>query len=353
VNAPAPCDVLVVGAGPAGSSAARAAADEGARVVLVDRRQAIGVPVQCAEYIPAMLRVDEASACAEACVQEIRGLRTFVRGEPAGGLNSPGYTIDRDRFDQLLAAAAERAGAQLLTATEALPCERRTVVLRRKGLNTLTLRPRVVVGADGPLSTVARWVGIIAPSVVAGVQARVRLARPMDMAEVYLHPDFRGGYAWLFPKGEHANAGVAFVSAKGRHSVSSALARFVHELTSQGKITGSVLARTAGWIPISSPSATLRRHVVLAGDAAGQTHPITGAGVYNAIVGGRIAGTWAARAALADDTRLLEHSQEEWQDVLGETMARAKEKRLFMEANWERFDDTIRSCWITFREYYV
>ena len=353
MNSGASCDVLVVGAGPAGSSAARAAAQEGARVIVVDRRRVIGVPVQCAEYIPVTLQLGEGSACTAASVQKVRGIRTFVRGEPAGDLNAPGYMIDRDRFDQALAGAAERAGARLLKATEAVNCEGGAVVLRGKGRAAFTLRPRVIVGADGPRSTVGRWVGILPPPALPGVQAKVRLTHPMDMTEVYLDPDFRGGYAWLFPKGEHANVGVAFIPAKEPRSVSIALEHFIEVLASRGKISGPVLAHNAGWIPVSSPQTALRGHVLLAGDAAGQTHPITGAGVANAIVGGRIAGTWAARAALADDMRLLERSEEEWRDVLGDAMARAAEKRHFMEAHWERFDTIIRSCWIAFREYYA
>ena len=73
----AACDILVVGAGPAGSAAALAAAQAGARVVMVDRRRVIGVPVQCAEYIPAMLLRD-VPACSPAVVQSVRAMRTFV-----------------------------------------------------------------------------------------------------------------------------------------------------------------------------------------------------------------------------------------------------------------------------------
>ena len=77
------CDVLVVGAGPAGSSAARAAAAAGARVLVVERRRTVGRPVQCAEHIPALLLRD-VPAAAGTVVQRVRGMRTIVCGETAG-----------------------------------------------------------------------------------------------------------------------------------------------------------------------------------------------------------------------------------------------------------------------------
>ena len=101
------CDVLVVGAGPAGTSAARAAASRGARVVVVERRAVIGVPVRCAEYIPAVL-LGEAGVGRRFVVQPIRGMRTYCNGRCLQETPAPGYTIRRDLFDQALADAAKR-----------------------------------------------------------------------------------------------------------------------------------------------------------------------------------------------------------------------------------------------------
>ena len=137
------CDILVVGGGPAGSSAALAAAREGARVVVVDRRRVIGVPVQCAEYIPAML-LGEIAVDRDILVQPIRAMKTLLPGCRPEEMQAPGYTIRRDRFDQRLAASAEQAGARFLLATAAV--ERRdanTVELKHK-----TGKPLAVEGQD-------------------------------------------------------------------------------------------------------------------------------------------------------------------------------------------------------------
>ena len=346
------CDVLVIGAGPAGASAALAAARAGAHVTVVDRRRTIGTPVQCAEYIPALL-LREVPACAPAVVQRVGVMRTFVRGERAVDLDAPGCTVDRDRFDRLLAAEAERAGAQLLTATAALRCDGDAVVLKRRGGEPFVLRARIVVGADGPRSTVGRWAGLVNRRFVPAAQARVRLLQPLDATEVYLHPDTPAGYAWLFPKQGMANAGVGFDPTLGGQRLGQALAAFLAELERRGRIAGPLLSRQAGWIPVAPLDRTVRGNRLLAGDAAGQTHPVTGAGIFSAVTCGAMAGRWAAKAALEGDPGLLEGYEEDWRDLLGSTLARAAAKRRRMEADWGRFDEIIRACWVAFEEYYA
>ena len=126
------CDILVVGAGPAGSSAARAAAGRGLDVLVVERRDTIGVPVQCAEYIPAPL-LGEIDPEPDFVVQSVRGMKTIL---PDGGtefMRAPGLMIRRDLFDQSLARAAEEKGARLLTSTRVLRMEEGEVVMRSKG----------------------------------------------------------------------------------------------------------------------------------------------------------------------------------------------------------------------------
>ena len=95
--------VLVVGAGPAGSSAALAVATAGLRVGMVERRSAIGIPVQCAEYIPAPL-MGEIDVGRDFVVQAIRGMRTFLPDGEITEMRAPGFTVARDLFDQVLAA---------------------------------------------------------------------------------------------------------------------------------------------------------------------------------------------------------------------------------------------------------
>ena len=79
------------------------------------------------------------------------------------------------------------------------------------------------------------------------------------------------------------------------------LDEFISDLVGAGKITGRPLHFTAGWIPVRASDRIAHGNLLLAGDAAGHAHPITGAGVFNAVIGGRMAGEWAARAIAAND----------------------------------------------------
>jgi digeranylgeranylglycerophospholipid reductase len=348
------CDVLVVGAGPAGSSAAQAAAREGAVVLVVDRRRVIGVPVQCAEYIPAML-LAEVPVDGDVLVQAIRAMKTLIPGCRPEEMQAPGYTIRRDRFDQRLAASAEQAGARFVLSTSAV--ERRdehTVVLKRKTGRHFLLKTKIIIGADGPRSTVAKWVGVARRNLIPAIQARVALARPMDVTEVYLESEFRGGYGWLFPKGREANAGLGFRPLSGGEpSPRRLLELFLERLRADGKIVGPAIGYQGGWIPVEPARTSVVGNVLLVGDAAGQTHPITGAGIFSAVTCGKLAGQWAARAVRKNDPDELLNYEKQWRELFGETLDRACARRRFMEAHWARFDEIITSCWIAYRDYYV
>lgn len=346
------CDVLVVGAGPAGSCAARAAAKAGARVVLLERRPRVGVPVQCAEYIPAPL-LGEADVGREAVVQDIAGMRTSLNGEVVQELAAPGFTIHRDRFDQALAASAVSAGAKLLLGTAAEALEGRTVLARRADGTPLAIQTTVLVGADGPRSRIGRAIGSVNRNCVPAVQARVRLAKPLTHTEVFFDDRIYAGYAWLFPKGEVANVGLGMKRRDPKApSPSRMLEILLDDLADRGLIRDGALGTTAGWIPAEAPRRVVRGNVLLVGDAAGHTHPITGAGVFQAVHGGNLSGAFAARAAAAGDMELLAGYQEEWDAFYGDTLARAASRRRLLEGHLGQLSDILKRCWIGFREYY-
>ena len=153
------CDVLVVGAGPAGSSSALAAAKGGAEVVMVDKRKAIGHPVQCAEWIPKMLK-HEVSIPSSIIAQNVEGMRTFLPDGSMEQTRAPGLMIDRMGFDRMLADQAVDAGATLRLSTRAIAQRGEKIIVRdeRTGERSSYL-PGVVIGADGPRSTVGKWIG--------------------------------------------------------------------------------------------------------------------------------------------------------------------------------------------------
>jgi flavin-dependent dehydrogenase len=175
----------------------------------------------------------------------------------------------------------------------------------------------------------------------------------MDFTEVYFHREIYGGYGWVFPKGLEANVGVGMRKREnGGPSITDALDFFVSRLLRAKKIKGRPYGLAAGWLPAEPVRNATHDNILLAGDSAGQTNPITGAGVPQAVICGRMAGKWAARAVETGNMGLLGEYDKEWQGLYGDSLARAFERRQLLERDWDRLEEIIKYCWIAFREYY-
>lgn len=346
------CDILIVGAGPAGCSAALTAVQEGLRVVVAERRRQVGVPVRCAEYIPAPL-LGAVTLGKQFIVQPVSGMRTFLPNGEVKETRSPGFTINRDCFDQLMARAAEEKGVRILLSTGAIAKENGAVVLKEKDDSFVKINARVIVGADGPHSAVGTWIASENRNLIPAVQVRVPLAKPMEFTEVYFDKEIHGGYGWVFPKGTEANVGIGRKKNTARPKpLWKVLEQFVKRLTEVEKVKPKPIQRFGGWIPAGPPRNVTKGNVLLVGDAAGHTHPITGAGVYQAVTCGQMAGKWAARAVQKDDLTLLAGYEQDWRDLLQSTLDRAWKRRQLLEKEWDRREAVIKHCWVAYREYY-
>ena len=348
-------DLLVIGAGPAGSCAAKAAAEQGLRVLLVERRTTVGVPVQCAEYIPALL-LGQTGLNRDVVIQATSEMHTHIPGGEVNTLAAPGFIVARNRFDQALADQAQVAGAKLLCATSAVdfdPSSRR-VLLKCADGHRQWISPTVIIGADGPHSRVRRWAGLDRGSLMPAVQVRLRLTRPLDHTEVYFDQRIFGGYGWLFPRGRYANVGLGIVRRRHQQMpINGLLRQFTERLIQAGKVTGAPVQSTCGWLPVAPLTTTVNGNMMLAGDAAGQTHPITGAGIFSAVTCGALAGNQAAEALNQADLSLLGGYEVIWRDLLGATLGRAHERRKILESQWSRLDEIVKYCWVAFKEYYA
>jgi geranylgeranyl reductase family protein len=353
-------DVLVVGAGPAGSRAAEAAARGGASVLLVDRKDKIGVPVQCAEFLPKRVVLD-LEVPQDAIAQDVERTVTFLFGEVESTRRNPGCILNRDVLDRSLSERAVDAGAELMTSARAegpmlvdeqgvnLSISSRSPRKERAGISA-----RVVIGADGPCSTVGASVGIVNQNTLIAHQRTVELREPSPDTEVYLHPRYVGGYAWLFPKGEVANVGVG-VSRRLGGNPRGAMEHFLDDL---GNRIGKVQRVTGGKIPVGGPRRCVKGRFVLVGDAAGYTHPITGGGNHQAVETGRLAGKAAAAFVAGDEGALLAY-EDAWRSLFEVILGRARDRRVDMESDWagaqddpSRFRELMRRSWIGFKEYY-
>jgi digeranylgeranylglycerophospholipid reductase len=342
-------DVLIVGAGPAGTSAARTAAGAGADVLVIERRSRIGEPVRCAEYIPRLL-IQTVKIPPKAIVQKIEGMITFLPGDEEIRKTAPGFMLDRAEFDRALARAAENSGAEILMGTRAV--SRDGDRIRVKGpSDDGDIRAKVIIGADGPHSRVGSWIGQKNKRFLWAIQHTVELREPACDTEVYLGKEYPGGYGWLFPKGWLANVGVGVQMVSIKHA-KQALKTLKDRLADR---IGRVTDGTTGYIPAGGPltSTDKSERIILVGDAAGHSHPITGGGIPQAVICGAMAGR-AAAASVRGDTEAFEDYVNQWHRVFGAALDKAAEKRVTLEKGWNEEDRTalLRKCWVACREYY-
>ncbi|MHB0867553.1 MAG: geranylgeranyl reductase family protein [Thermoleophilia bacterium] len=340
------CDVLVIGAGPAGSAAALAAASAGAEVIIMDRRQSIGARAHCAGFIPAP--AISAARPPEGVV--IQSVATMSIHTPDGGeleLPSPGFMVDRERFDQTLAAWACLAGACLLTETRAVSHgSGRTTFTSSKGEGRI--RPAIVIGADGPRSVAGGWSGAVNTCLLVGAQYTMPLAQPSDHLHVFFHQQLPGGYGWVFPRGTTANVGVG-VRMSGGVKPAQALKWFVEKVIRQGYVGSGRLSATGGLIPVGGPVFSRTSHMILAGDAGGLCHPLTGAGISLALQSGKLAGEFASAAAMGGGSAVLSRYADEITELVGPALRNAVRRRQYLyereDAGLNDFSRAVRESW--------
>jgi geranylgeranyl reductase family protein len=343
-------DVLVLGLGPAGASAAAAAARAGLSVVAVDRKRRAGVPVQCAEFVPAMIGV-EVGDLAGSVRQPIETMATFVEDDaPDLAPNFRGHVLDRAAFDAALVARAAQAGARCRFSS-AVRSITRTGILELS--NGREIRARVIVGADGPRSVAGKAIGSVNAELVETRQITVPLREAQSATDIFLSAGIAGGYGWLFPKEEVANLGAG-VHPAAKLRLKDIVNRLHSRLVRQGRVGGEVIAATGGAIPVGGmlrPRGALGETLVLlAGDAAGLANPVTGAGIAAAVLSGRLAGEAAARFVSGAHAAALAY-EEELEDVFGPALERALcRRRELLSAIPGKA--ALRRGWIAYPEYW-
>ena len=323
-------DVLVVGAGPAGARAASAAAQGGLRTLLIDRREELGHPVQCGEFVPtpeelvtlfpvpALIR--DAYTIPEGTA--LRTTRSMVCVSPFGRryrFPLAGCILSRRAFDKALALAAEGDGAELRFPAGVTSVREGTARFARGE----PVEARVIIGADGPVSTVARSTGLrIEREMYRMVTATVDRAWD-DEIDLYFGRVAPGGYAWAFPRHDDANVGIGVTHLPPGIGLDRLLDRFV-----AGQGLPPVHDRTHWWVPIGPPPETLvSGTTLLAGDAANLVMATNGGGIPTAMLSGWLAGQ-AAVAHLRDGAPLSDYDRA-WKPVLAPVLSRGYDVKRF------------------------
>ncbi|MBN1782857.1 NAD(P)/FAD-dependent oxidoreductase [bacterium] len=307
-------DIIVVGGGPAGSMAALHAARGGASVVMFEKDREIGIPVRCAEGTSrAGLELVTGQVRPEWIAQEITRVQLVAPDDTVVDVvtsGQVGYVLHRKLFDYDLAAMAGEAGADVVTRAYVSGIIRTNgriggVTVDHLG-ETKTVHGKIVIGADGVESRVGRWAGLKTRTLPKDMDTCVQ----MTLADIDIDPETiilyfglnvaPGGYAWVFPKGPRmANVGLGVSGAYSKEiKPVEYLRRFVNRKFPDGKM----LTLVAGGVPCVNTLETITDDgLMLVGDAAHQVNPMTGGGIINGMIAGKMAGALAAEAVKKGD----------------------------------------------------
>jgi digeranylgeranylglycerophospholipid reductase len=296
-------DVIVAGGGPAGLTAARAAASEGAKVLVLEMQAQIGGQTRSASWVPEELLRPPLRRAVVAKLREIK-LRSPRRELIARG--GFGAIVDRRQFDKLLAAEAVKGGAEIWLNAPVRELLRTSGVVRgvriKAGGWSEELESEVVVDATG---AGPEWSSLFLRKVLGSDWQREKLAFTNEYlitnvkdekgAELIFTSYFApGGHAWIYPMGKgFAMAGIYGV----RIHPDLALDEFLGKQALPRLAGGMPVASFRNQLPLEGPlERTCADGIIVVGGAAGQIYPLSGEGLRYAMRCGEIAGEVAVEA---------------------------------------------------------
>lgn len=333
-------DIIVVGAGPAGTSAAKAAARKGAKVLLMERCPVIMANKPCGEATSqATFKTAGIDPKPSIVIHKVYA-QVYAPNMKYVEIKDVGFLINKSLFIQEIAAQAAEAGADIHVREEALDVWREGSKMKVR-TNRDEYDATVVIGADGYGSRVARSLGVKERSepipTLQYIMANCKIEYP-DVVRFFLGNDIApGGYAWIFPRSEKvAGVGIGVRGASAKLYLDRFVKRFEKELGN-----AKILDYRGAPVPVGGMIKNcVLDGAILVGDAAGCVIPLTGAGIHSSIAAGLAAGDVAADAAFegnASKSRLSEFYDRysAWIDRINKSLKvmRALEKMTDEELN--------------------
>jgi len=347
-------DVVVVGAGPAGSICAKYLAQSGVNVLVVEKKQEIGVPKRCAEAVDTQV-FDEVGIETNP-LWLINHIQTAVLYAPNGNsvkfgaqsFEDSGCIIERKIFEKHLAKDAILAGAKYMLKTTALgvikeKTQVKGVVVEHMGAKK-TITAEIIIAADGVDSMISKSAGQKTvnrlKNYMSSFQYEMAGIDNIDEKAIHLYYGNSiapGGYVWIFPKGNGlSNVGVGIkVLKKGDKTPKEHLDEFIEKNPSIFK-AASAVEFNCGGIPVNQTVETLVGNgLMIIGDAAQLVNPITGGGLKLAMISGKMAAEVAAECLHKRDisAESLSEYQKKWDALQGKEL-----KRMLM---LQRFTDSL------------
>lgn len=316
-------DVVVIGAGPAGSTTARVIAEHGFDVILVEKDEFPGRTNVCAGGTLRSV-IKDAGLSSDIIEKEIQEERHyFPWGENVIKVDL--ITVFRHVFDRSLAEKAVEKGAKMLAKTQI-----RDVSINSNGVQAFSgennIDSKLVVFADGPNTLAYRRLGIgFKPEMdktFVSLTCEIKWENnPLNHCEFHYGNEIvPWGYGWVFPKRNTVNVGVGCIYSK----LSSNLIDSMNYMLNNYPLTGEkfkemkILQRSSALIPAAPAKRIFGERTLVVGDAAGMVDPVTGGGIMHAINGGKLAGKICAMSLETGDfsTKFLSQYQDMWHKTI-------------------------------------
>ena len=321
-------DIIIVGAGPAGSTAARYAAAGGAKVLMLEKDRDVGYPVRCGEAVSHEGVAQFIKPDPKWIASSVSKFRLIA---PNGSsvvpkLDGGGYVLERRIFDYELAKLAANEGVEVITKAYVYDLLREDGKI--VGVQTLIkdkkveIRSKIVIAADGVESRVGKWAGMDTTCHIRDMESCAQMTLSgievdPDVLDFYFGDEISpGGYLWVFPKGNdtaNVGLGLSVEEAKKKSAI-----KFLHEFVDRKFPKAAMLTHIAGGVPCAKTNPEIvKENVILVGDAAHQVNPVSGGGIISGMIGGMIGGQVAAEAIFRGEVSHLREYAKLWHKRLG------------------------------------
>lgn len=337
-------DVVVVGGGPAGCLVSGILAKRGFNVVVVEEHGEVGNPACCTGIVGVEGLKEVGIKPSSWVLEKLRGAVIYPPSNEPIELTRgkvEAFVIDRAEFDRSLSREAAEAGATFLFKSRCVNVKiGSSPVVELKGTNAGEISTRLVIGADGPSSVVARRAGLIkSEKYLKCAQAEVIADTRDDIAEVYFGRSFAPGFfGWLVKSGSVCRVGLGAMKGNPLQMLRTLVER--HPVISKKVEKTRTLDISVGLIPEPFSRKQYSDRVLLVGDAAGHVKPLTGGGLYIGLSCAKLAAEVAAHALEGEpDEKSLQAYDKKVREKFGrEFELGARARMVFEEMSDEDLD---------------
>ncbi len=341
-------DVIVVGGGPGGLSAAVHLAEKGLKVKVFEKKKLLGKPVRCGEYfpvkeemaklLPRVKCIDIIDAPEDSIDSKCKSIRLVSPRGHEFEFPFEAYILDRHVFESHLGDVARSNGADIDVGVQAHYYPEKEGGWVGPTRETAHYG-EIIVAADGYPSETAERAGLpereyAGPYAVATniEYLMTDLGVEQDVAELYMDPRYSpGGYGWIIPKGHgRANVGIGIREpyVQREWQIRDLLTGFIekNKVAAKKLKGGKTTSLIADSLPVDGPlTRTYADRVMAVGDAAGMVMPTNGGGIQTAMITGRLAAEAAVR--YFENKTPLSSYEEAWKDQIGVEMENSKNMR--------------------------